>query len=96
MFDAKYIKSRTSMTGAEQKIYAILLRGKIDHYVVVSAVVTRDTGPETYVFLCDSEGEVLNWLELDGSFKGELNHSRALNGYLNCLLDNDYPGIDNL
>ena len=40
---------------------------------------------ETYVFPANKEGTVLNWLELPGSFKGEINHEKALDGFLNSI-----------
>lgn len=51
------------------------------NYVVVSAVyVASDTSrPETFIFPCDSEGEVLSFGELEGSFRGDVDHVRALN-----------------
>lgn len=47
-------------------------------YVVVSAVNAMFSGPETYIFGADSAGEILDWSELDGSFKGALDHEQAL------------------
>ena len=35
-------------------------------------------GPETYIFGADKDGEILSWMELDGSFRGDLNHREAL------------------
>lgn len=48
-------------------------------YVVVSATFVSGK-PETYIFGSDEDGEVLNWLELPGSFRGGLDHEVALNG----------------
>lgn len=48
-------------------------------YVIVSATIVPMQGAETYIFPCDSEGKVINWLELDGSCKGTLEHLCALN-----------------
>ena len=42
-------------------------------------------GWETYVFPADSEGNITDWAELPGSFKGEANHTEALRGYLDSL-----------
>lgn len=36
------------------------------------------SGPETYIFPADKTGEIVNWSELDGSFKGGLDHEQAL------------------
>ena len=50
-------------------------------YVWVSAtVVPYDGGPETYIFACDAEGQVSDWGELPGSYKGGLDHDEALRG----------------
>ena len=47
-------------------------------YVLVSAVNVMFSGPETYIFPCDKEGNVLNWGELDGSMRRTLDHEKAL------------------
>jgi hypothetical protein len=47
-------------------------------YVIVSAVIAMFSGPETYIFPATETGEILNWGELDGSYRGELNHDTAL------------------
>lgn len=51
-------------------------------HVVVSCVVAFGFGgcPETYIFPANSEGEVLDWGELEGSFRGEFDMERALKG----------------
>lgn len=46
-------------------------------YVMVSAAAPMGQ-PETYIFPADAEGEVLDWGELPGSFKGGLDHEQAL------------------
>lgn len=51
---------------------------KNTNYVVVSAADVLYSGPETYIFPADKEGEVLSWSEIKGSFRGALNHTRAL------------------
>lgn len=47
-------------------------------HLVVSAVVTTLGGPETMIWRASADGEVLDWMELDGSFRGGLDHGRAL------------------
>ena len=51
-------------------------------YVVVSGIECAvDTGrPETYIFKANSRGEITDWCELDGSFRGAVDHARALKG----------------
>lgn len=53
-------------------------------YVVVSPANVMFSGPETYIFASDENGEVTDWMELAGSFRGGLNRERALNkaGYI--------------
>lgn len=52
----------------------------LTEYVWVSAAHVVFSGPETYIFPCNAEGEVTNWGELPGSFKGDLDHEEALRG----------------
>ena len=47
-------------------------------FVVVSSVHAMFTGPETYIFPADKNGKVTNWGELPGSYRGGLNHIKAL------------------
>lgn len=50
-------------------------------YVIVSAVDAMFTGPETYIFPAEKTGDVFDvadMLELDGSFRGALDHEQAL------------------
>jgi hypothetical protein len=46
--------------------------------VWVSAVTVPHTGPETYIFTSTEDGEVLDWAELPGSYRGGLDHAEAL------------------
>ena len=52
-------------------------RGETTNFVVVSAA-TGLSGPETFIFPADEEGNVVDWTELGGSFRGGLNHDQAL------------------
>ena len=54
--------------------------GVTTDYVVVSAVVSPYFGPETYIFPADVDGNVTRWLEMDGSYRGDLDHGKALRG----------------
>lgn len=51
-------------------------------YVVVSAVDLAHYGAEkeTYIFASDGSGLEINWEDLPGSFKGGMNHAKALSG----------------
>jgi len=48
-------------------------------YVVVSAAHVTFSGSETYIFPSDEDGNVVDLGELNGSFRGALDHERALN-----------------
>lgn len=64
--------------------------GKVEHgCVVVSAVVAMFSGPETYIFPADESGAVVSWGELDGSFRGGLDHEAALRGAGYTVIDAD-------
>lgn len=54
-------------------------------YVVVSGVYVPGSGDETYIFAADEAGNVLAWNELDGSFRGYIDHERAINGLIESL-----------
>ena len=48
-------------------------------FVIVSATSLPFIGGcETFIFPASSEGEVTNWGELDGSYKGGMDHIEAL------------------
>jgi hypothetical protein len=49
-------------------------------FVWVHAANVPFSGPETYIFPCDSDGEVKDWAEMQGSFKGGMDLERALEG----------------
>lgn len=87
---ATYIKDMAGFTGTA-KLYK--LSEKIPYgslfddmdtpegeteFVVVSATHAMFSGPETYIFPADENGEVVDWGELPGSYRGDLNHDTAL------------------
>jgi hypothetical protein len=87
---ATYIKDMAGFTGTA-KLYKLSekvpygsLFDELDtpegetEFVVVSACHAIFSGPETYIFPANEEGEVINWGELPGSYRGDLNHDAAL------------------
>jgi len=88
---ATFIKEMPSNGISEQKLYQVSppmqsyswdeeeTPSEFD-FVIVSAAYVPMSGPETYIFGADSDGEVVNWGELPGSYKGGLNHKQALGG----------------
>lgn len=85
---------RLSHSGAKQGLYKLSpplryskydydLEKDVDHfaeYVMVSAVVAMFSGPETYIFPANEQGEVTCWGELGGSYRGGMSHAVALEG----------------
>ncbi len=53
-------------------------RKLMTRYIIVSAAIVPSSGPETFIFPADSDGNVLSFDELEGSFKGDLDHEQAL------------------
>lgn len=49
-------------------------------FVVVSAVNAPYSGAETYIFAADEYGNVIDWSELEGSYRGGYSHAHALEG----------------
>lgn len=51
-------------------------------HVVVSAIPAAfdHGGPETFVFAADESGKITNFMDLEGSFRGDMDHDRALRG----------------
>ena len=84
MKKAIFIKSLASGNShVSQSLYACFppmteYNGKSYRYVVVSASSVMFSGPETYIFPADKTGEIVDWGELDGSYKGDLSHYEAL------------------
>jgi hypothetical protein len=60
-------------------------------YVVVSQVNALYSGPETYMFGSNEDGEVTDWCELPGSRRGSYTHEEVLNdeGYTVIPLTTD-------
>jgi hypothetical protein len=86
----------TSASGAIQALYRLdppLSRASYDddiidviEYVVVSAVAVLGQ-PETFIFPADGNGDVLDWLELPGSYRGGYDHEEALDGLLSSQVE---------
>ena len=81
---AKHIKNFDKEFTGDAALYELDEPMKYDGgetcYVIVSATVVLITGPETYICPADCEGNIINWGELEGSYRGGLDHVRALEG----------------
>ncbi len=49
-------------------------------FVIASATNAIYTGPETYLFPAGADGVVVDWEEMDGSYRGGLSHAKAFAG----------------
>lgn len=74
MSAAEFVRDlKVANTGASsQKLWKVG-----DRFVITSAATILGQ-PETYVFEADASGIISNWCELAGSFKGALDHERAI------------------
>lgn len=78
----------TTATGARQALYRLNppyeVRDwndeleQVTEYVVVSSICAMFSGPETYIFPADENGEVTSWGELPGSYRGGYDHDQAI------------------
>lgn len=83
--EARLIKTIPNKThGGEMRLYKVKplveFRGETTDHLMVSAIpLAFDTGrPETYIFPANSAGEIISWGELEGSFRGGMDHEKAL------------------
>lgn len=60
-------------------LWEVLPRIEGNKYVVTSASNVLFSGPETYMFAADEEGEIIDWCELPGSYRGSLDHKKCFN-----------------
>ena len=73
------LKSRTtSVSAVTQRLYRLNPPLENKRFVVVSAANVLFSGPETYIFAANQKGTITNWSEMTGSFRGALDHERAL------------------
>lgn len=47
-------------------------------YVIASGADVPYSGPETYIFPANEHGEITDWGELDGSYRGDINCDKAI------------------
>lgn len=78
MKTAKFVRDLDGFTG-EARFYELSEPLDSHRFVIVSAITVLGT-PETYIFGANPDGSIKGWLELDGSYKGGLDHNKALNG----------------
>ncbi|ASZ73371.1 hypothetical protein SEA_LUCKYBARNES_54 [Brevibacterium phage LuckyBarnes] len=86
---ATLIKDYTESPVADQRVYRLMpphvekdYHGVEHTYdvVIVSAADVPFSGPETYIFPGTADGEVTDYGELEGSYRGGLDHEEALRG----------------
>ena len=67
---------------SRQILWEVLPRINGHKYVITSATEVEFTGPETYMFAADETGNIIDWCELPGSYRGDLEHSKCFE-YIN-------------
>ena len=85
MKTAKLVKDLSEDFRGEAKLYELsepMTYGwdedKTTAHVIVSAVVAMFSGPETYIFPASPDGEIIEYGEMAGSYRGGLCHEKAL------------------
>jgi hypothetical protein len=53
--------------------------GEMTSHVAVSGI-DNEWGTETYIFACDEHRENVDFLEMEGSFRGSIDHEAAIMG----------------
>ena len=82
MKKAKFVKDVSGFTGIA-KLYRVSPPVRFNgqkraSWIIVSGVDAMFSGPETYIFPASAKGEVRDWGELEGSFRGSIDHNQAL------------------
>lgn len=76
---ATLLKVGTSGSGAHYGVYRLSEPLEGYSFVRVSAATVAYSGPETYIFGCSTaSGDVDDWGELEGSYRGGLDRAKAL------------------
>jgi len=78
MMEAKLLKHDLAGFQGSANLYQVDPPLDGHEYVVVSAAMVPFSGPETYIFPASKEGIIYNFGELEGSYRGGLDHEIAL------------------
>lgn len=83
MTTATFVKDLDWQVHAAKKLWRLSELVEYDDnqktdYVVTSAANAPFSGPETYIFPADKDGEIKSWLEMTGSYRGGLDHKEAI------------------
>lgn len=78
MKTATFVRKVESRADVDQRLYKLSDPLDGNEYVIVSGTNVMFSGRETYIFPSNEAGEIVDWLELDGSFSGEIDHAQAL------------------
>ena len=76
--EAKFIKKLENGVRASQNLYKMNPPYQGNKYVILSK--STYMGGETYIFPSNEEGQILDWLELQGSMRGNWSDSEILEG----------------
>ncbi|WP_454113529.1 hypothetical protein [Microbacterium maritypicum] len=78
---ATFVRDVSEQNGAtgEQRLYRLDPPMDGVEFVITSAV-NHSWAHETYLFPADEDGAIVDWGELEGSYRGDTDHERALRG----------------
>lgn len=74
---AKFIKDVSEKWAGTAYLYQMTPAHETHKYCVVSQIIVLGMD-ETYIFGTNKNGKEVEWSELSGSFKGEMDHRKAL------------------
>ncbi|HEY6117458.1 MAG TPA: hypothetical protein VI172_16010 [Candidatus Dormibacteraeota bacterium] len=74
---ATFIKHIQGWRG-DARLYRLSPPHEASPHVIVSATEVPYLGPETYIFPATDEGSIVSWSEMEGSYRGGLDHAQAL------------------
>jgi hypothetical protein len=85
MVEKVAVEVKVLQTGnIDQRLYKLIPPYGSHEYVIVSASrlsrISVYVPDETYIFPSNESGEIVEYIELNGSYRGGLSHSQALEG----------------
>lgn len=75
--EAKFLKKLDYGWMGDARLYMLSEQLAGNSFVVVSGVC-NESADETYIYGCDESGSNVIWEPLEGSFRGGVDHARAL------------------
>lgn len=71
------VANKIKRVNDHQFLWEVLPRIDGHKFVITSVSNVQFSGPETYMFAADEKGNIVDWCELPGSYRGDLNHEKC-------------------